>query len=70
MDKPLSVEEMQRLAPPGRYLAQAADCAACHTAPGGAPGAGGLAFPMPFERSTPPNFARQRDRHRRLKPGR
>src|SRR6516165_10557259 len=24
----------------GRYLAQAADCAACHTAPGGAPCAG------------------------------
>ncbi|CAI1129438.1 Cytochrome c, mono- and diheme variants [Serratia entomophila] len=26
----------------GRYLAQAADCAACHTASGGAPLAGGL----------------------------
>jgi mono/diheme cytochrome c family protein len=26
----------------GKYLAEAADCAACHTAPGGAPFAGGL----------------------------
>src|SRR6516162_2462221 len=32
----------------GRYLAQAADCAACHTAPGGAPFAGGLAMPSGF----------------------
>ncbi|MER9576542.1 cytochrome c [Mesorhizobium sp. M0189] len=48
VDRPLSAEEMQKLAPQGRYLAQAADCAACHTAPGGAPFAGGLAFAMPF----------------------
>jgi mono/diheme cytochrome c family protein len=32
----------------GRYLAAAADCAACHTAPGGAPYAGGLAMPSGF----------------------
>jgi mono/diheme cytochrome c family protein len=32
----------------GRYLAQAADCAACHTAPGGAPFAGGLAMQSGF----------------------
>ena len=32
----------------GRYLADAADCAACHTAPGGAPFAGGVALPTPF----------------------
>ena len=32
----------------GRYLAQAADCAACHTAPGGAPCAGGLAMQSGF----------------------
>src|ERR1700722_19636541 len=32
----------------GRYLAQAADCAACHTAPGGAPYAGGLAMQSGF----------------------
>lgn len=32
----------------GRYLAVAGDCAACHTAPGSAPYAGGLAIPTPF----------------------
>jgi mono/diheme cytochrome c family protein len=32
----------------GKYLAQAADCAACHTAKDGAPYAGGLAFVLPF----------------------
>jgi mono/diheme cytochrome c family protein len=32
----------------GKYLAEAADCVACHTAPGGAPFAGGLAMPSGF----------------------
>jgi mono/diheme cytochrome c family protein len=32
----------------GEYLTRAADCVACHTAPGGKPFAGGLAFPLPF----------------------
>ena len=32
----------------GAYLVHAADCQACHTAPGGAPFAGGFAFNMPF----------------------
>ncbi|MEI9887082.1 MAG: cytochrome c [Rhizomicrobium sp.] len=32
----------------GAYLARAADCAACHTAKGGTPYAGGLAFVLPF----------------------
>jgi mono/diheme cytochrome c family protein len=32
----------------GKYLAEAADCAACHSAPGGAPYAGGLAMPSGF----------------------
>jgi mono/diheme cytochrome c family protein len=32
----------------GEYLTHAADCQACHTAPGGAPFAGGFAFNMPF----------------------
>lgn len=32
----------------GEYLAQAADCLVCHTAHGGQPFAGGLAFPLPF----------------------
>ena len=32
----------------GEYLTNAADCAACHTAPRGQPFAGGLAFRLPF----------------------
>ena len=32
----------------GEYLARAADCAACHTAPGGKPFAGGLPFKLPI----------------------
>ncbi len=32
----------------GAYLTHAADCQACHTAPGGVPFAGGFAFNMPF----------------------
>ena len=32
----------------GEYLARAADCAACHNAPGGQPFAGGVAFKLPF----------------------
>jgi len=32
----------------GEYLVKAADCAACHTVPGGKPFAGGLAFQLPF----------------------
>lgn len=32
----------------GRYLAAAGDCTACHTAPGGAPFAGGLAIASPI----------------------
>src|SRR5580692_10886775 len=32
----------------GRYLATAADCAACHTKPGGKPFAGGVALQTPF----------------------
>jgi mono/diheme cytochrome c family protein len=32
----------------GEYLARAADCLICHTAPGGADYAGGLAIPLPF----------------------
>ena len=32
----------------GQYLTRAADCVACHTAKGGAPFAGGLAFVLPF----------------------
>ena len=32
----------------GEYLVRAADCEVCHTAPGGAAFAGGLAIPLPF----------------------
>jgi mono/diheme cytochrome c family protein len=32
----------------GEYLARAADCEVCHTAPGGGAFAGGLAVPLPF----------------------
>jgi len=32
----------------GEYLTRAADCAACHTAEGGTPYAGGRAFVLPF----------------------
>jgi mono/diheme cytochrome c family protein len=32
----------------GKYLAEAGDCAACHSAPGGAPFAGGLPMPSGF----------------------
>src|ERR1700733_10194756 len=32
----------------GEYLAQAGDCVACHTAPGGKLFAGGHAMPTPF----------------------
>ena len=46
--RPMSDDEIAALAPRGRYLAAAADCTACHTAPGGAPWAGGRAFEMPF----------------------
>ncbi|MGA0602000.1 cytochrome c [Caulobacter sp. KR2-114] len=40
----------------GQYLAQAADCAACHTAKGGAPYAGGTAFHLPFGTLWGPNI--------------
>ena len=40
----------------GRYLAQVADCQVCHTAPGGAPYAGGLAFKTPFGTIYSPNI--------------
>ncbi|WP_313143001.1 c-type cytochrome [Komagataeibacter nataicola] len=40
----------------GEYVAQAADCAACHTMPGGAPFAGGLAFHLPTGTLYAPNI--------------
>jgi len=44
----------------GRYLARAADCQVCHTARGGAPYAGGLAFKTPFGTIYSPNITADR----------
>lgn len=40
----------------GKYLAEAADCEACHTATGGTPYAGGRAFRTPFGTLYSPNI--------------
>src|ERR1700685_4032612 len=40
----------------GEYLARAADCLVCHTAPGGAAYARGLTFPLPFGMLYSPNI--------------
>ncbi|HLZ67107.1 MAG TPA: cytochrome c [Aliidongia sp.] len=40
----------------GQYLVRAADCVACHTAPGGQPFAGGRAFELPFGVLYSPNI--------------
>jgi mono/diheme cytochrome c family protein len=45
----------------GRYLATLSDCAACHTAPGGRPFAGGLALQTPFGTLVAPNITPDRD---------
>jgi mono/diheme cytochrome c family protein len=45
----------------GEYLTRAADCAACHTAPGGEPFAGGLAIRTPFGTLYSPNITPERD---------
>jgi mono/diheme cytochrome c family protein len=45
----------------GRYLAVLADCAACHTAPGGQPFAGGLALLTPFGKLLAPNITPDRE---------
>jgi mono/diheme cytochrome c family protein len=45
----------------GEYLAHAADCEACHTAKGGAPFAGGLAFELPFGTIWSPNITPDKD---------
>ncbi|MGH7102050.1 MAG: c-type cytochrome [Acetobacteraceae bacterium] len=44
----LSADVDPALVAQGRYLAIAADCGACHTAPGGTPMAGGLAVATPI----------------------
>jgi len=45
----------------GRYLTEAADCKACHTAEGGKPFAGGLAFKLPFGTLYTPNITADKD---------
>ena len=40
----------------GKYLATAADCAACHTAPDGKPFAGGVSLQTPFGTIVTPNI--------------
>ena len=45
----------------GEYLARAADCVACHTAPGGATYAGGVAFKLPFGTIYSPNITPDKD---------
>jgi mono/diheme cytochrome c family protein len=45
----------------GAYLARAGDCAACHTARGGAAYAGGRAVDTPFGRMMAPNITPDRD---------
>jgi mono/diheme cytochrome c family protein len=59
--QPLSPERIAELAPKGRYLAAAADCVACHTAAGGAPWAGGVAFAMPIGTLYATNISPDRD---------
>jgi mono/diheme cytochrome c family protein len=45
----------------GRYLTVLSDCAACHTAPGGQPFAGGLALRTPFGTLVAPNITPDRE---------
>jgi mono/diheme cytochrome c family protein len=45
----------------GRYLAVLGDCAACHTAPGGQPFAGGVALQTPFGTLVGPNITPDRE---------
>jgi mono/diheme cytochrome c family protein len=52
-----SFERIER----GRALAVLSDCAACHTAPGGQPFAGGLALRTPFGTLVAPNITPDRD---------
>jgi mono/diheme cytochrome c family protein len=45
----------------GKYLADAGDCVACHSAPGGTPFAGGLYMNTPFGPISTPNITPDRD---------
>jgi len=45
----------------GKYVAEAADCVACHTVAGGTPFAGGRAFTLPFGTIYSPNITPDRE---------
>ena len=45
----------------GRYLAVVADCAGCHTVPGGLPFAGGVVLQTPFGKLVTPNITPDRE---------
>ena len=53
---PLAAHAQDSAATRGKALAEAGDCVACHTAPGGAPFAGGRALPTPFGTITTANI--------------
>jgi len=53
--------KLSSIAERGRYLAAAADCAACHTKPGGRPFAGGVALQTPFGTLVAPNITPDRE---------
>jgi mono/diheme cytochrome c family protein len=54
---PQSFDRVER----GRYLSILGDCAGCHTAPGGASFAGGLALDTPFGKLVAPNITPDRE---------
>lgn len=58
-DAPLSAAQAEMIKR-GDYLARAGDCAACHTAPGGKPYAGGLPIDTPFGRIVASNITPDR----------
>ena len=53
---PARADQASDLIARGEYVTRAADCAACHTAPGGTPFAGGRAFTLPFGVLYAPNI--------------
>jgi mono/diheme cytochrome c family protein len=58
---PVDMPRGQALQVRGEYLARAADCVACHTAPGGKQYAGGLPFKLPFGTIYAPNITPDRE---------
>ncbi len=56
---PVAAQDQDQVAR-GKYVATAADCIACHTAPGGKPFAGGLPFKTPMGTIYAPNITPDR----------